>query len=340
VDLVLKGFRIDADGTLLPRGAQYRFDGTAGVFGYQFDTGAFVDRSVLEFIVGTGAATFTFTCVPRGMGERLGLDRDEDGSFDFLETLAGTDPARPDSDGDGYLDGAEAALGGNPLVPDARLPDRTPPAVLQPRALELFVDSATLSFRTDEPTQARVDVGLEPGKYDLLSFVEPAGLRRTHDVILTELPAGTQLHFQVTAGDRDGNEGTGTGSFVTLPPFFHVEQLSIGKSGAGPYTVSAQVEVRDHDGAPVVGVPVRGFWAGDLGGQAWEQSVLTDGTGVATFTLLPFTPAAPTQVAFSPVYVGSPFPSNPWFVGLGGDTPKFFYDQPSNKAHYVTIDVP
>jgi YVTN family beta-propeller protein len=340
VDLVVKGFRIDPQGTLLPRGAHYRLDEGLGTWGYRFDTGAFVDRSVLEFIVGAGVATFTFTCVPRGMGERLGIDRDEDGSWDFLETQAGTDPARPDSDGDGYLDGAEAALGGDPLVPDALLPDVTPPAVLQPRGLELFVDSATVSFRTDEPARAMVDVGLEPGAYDLLSFEEPPGLRRIHDVILTDLPAGTELHFRVTATDRDGNAGTGTGSFTTLPPFFHVEALSIDKSGSGPYTVTAQAEVRDHVGAPVAGVPVRAFWAGDVGGQAWQQEALTDGQGVATFALLPFTPAAPTEVAFSPAYVGSPFPSNPWFVGLGGDTPGFFYDQPSSEAHYVAIDVP
>jgi YVTN family beta-propeller protein len=340
VDLVLKGFRIDVDGTLLPRGAQYRFDGELRAWGYQFDTGAFVDRSVLEFITSTGAATFTFTCVPPGMGGRLGLDRDEDGSFDFAETVAGTDPTRPDSDGDGYLDGAEAALGGDPLLPDARLPDAAPPVLSAVRALELFVDSATLSFRTDEPAHAVVELGTAAGVYDLAAFAEGPGLRRTHDVILTELPARTELHFRVTASDRDGNAGTATGSFTTLPPFFHVEQLSIGKSGRGPYTVAAQVLVQDQAGTPVAAVPVRAFWAGDIGGQPWEQSVLTDSLGVATFVLAPFTPAAPTEVAFSPAYIGSPFPNNPWFVGLGGGTSKFFYDQPSNKAHYVTIDVP
>jgi YVTN family beta-propeller protein len=340
VDLVVKGFRIDVDGTLLPRGAQYRFDVEAGTWGYQFDTGDFVDRSVLEWIVGTGQATLTFTCVPPGMGERLGIDRDEDGRFDFEEGVAGTDPVRPDTDGDGYLDGAEAALGGDPLVPDVLLPDLSPPVVGEARGLELFVDTATVSFRTDEPAHAVVDVGLVEGSYDLLSFAEPSGLRRTHDVILTGLPAGTELFFRVTAADRDGNEGTGTGSFTTLPPFFHVESLSIDKTGSGPYVVTAQVLVHDHTGVPVVGVPVRGFWSGDIEGQAWEQSVLTDGQGVAAFALLPFTPAGPTEVAFSPAYVGSPFPSNPWFVGLGGDTPNFFYDQPSNKANYVTIDVP
>jgi len=155
------------------------------------------------------------------------------------------------------------------------------------------------------------------------------------------IPAVDQeTHYRVTVADRDGNEAAATGSFTTLPPFLHVESLEIEKAGAGPFTVTARALVVDHTGAPVVGVPVRGFWAGDLGGQAWEQEAVTDGSGRASFTLAPFTPSAPTSVTFSPAYVGSPFPSNPWFVGLGGDTPTFFYDQPGNGAHYVTIDVP
>jgi hypothetical protein len=37
----------------------------------------------------------TFTCVPPGTGERIGLDRDEDGCFDRYELLMGSDPADP-----------------------------------------------------------------------------------------------------------------------------------------------------------------------------------------------------------------------------------------------------
>lgn len=96
VDLILKGFRYDTAGTLLERGAHFRFDLDAGSWGYQFDTGAFVDRNVLTLIASTGTATFTFTCVPPGMGERLGIDRDEDGAWDEQEVVAGNrpDPAR------------------------------------------------------------------------------------------------------------------------------------------------------------------------------------------------------------------------------------------------------
>ena len=38
-------------------------------------------------------APVTYTCVPPGSGERIGVDRDGDGSWDGDERLAQTDPA-------------------------------------------------------------------------------------------------------------------------------------------------------------------------------------------------------------------------------------------------------
>ena len=42
-------------------------------------------------------APVTYTCVPPGSGERVGVDRDGDGSWDGDERQAQTDPADPDS---------------------------------------------------------------------------------------------------------------------------------------------------------------------------------------------------------------------------------------------------
>ena len=39
----------------------------------------------------------TFTCAPRGSGERIGVDRDGDGAWDGDERDAHTDPADPAS---------------------------------------------------------------------------------------------------------------------------------------------------------------------------------------------------------------------------------------------------
>src|SRR5262245_21441707 len=340
IDLVLHGFRVDTGGAILPRGAQYRQNGS-GVWGYQFDTGAFVDRSVLKAIVDLGVATFTFTGVPPGTGERLGLDRDEDGAYDDLEVQAGTEPSKADTDGDGWLDGAEPALGGNPLVPNGSLPDTTAPAILTPRALEIFADIATLNCRTNEPATISVAVAPAAGGPNVGTWAETGGLRRVHDVTLTGLPAGTLLKFTVTATDRSGNAASAIGTFTTLPPMLHVGDITLSKSAGPPFTCTASVLVLDHTGAPRQGVAVRGFWAGDIGGQEWEQESHSDANGWATFTLQPFSPAAPTTVTFSPAYIGAQWPpSDPWFVGLGGQTPKFFYDQTRNAVQFRDIAVP
>jgi len=66
----------------------------------------------------------TYTCVPPGSGERVALDRDEDGALDFDEVAALTDPGNAgsiagacsdgiDNDGDGQVDLADAGCGGD-----------------------------------------------------------------------------------------------------------------------------------------------------------------------------------------------------------------------------------
>ncbi len=339
LDLVLKGFRELPDGTLLPRGALYRLDPGTSVWGYQWDTGDVTDRSVLHFLAEQDLGSWTFTCVPPGMGERLGIDRDEDGLWDFLELAAGTDPARADSDGDGYADGREIEAGTEPLVVDRSVPDGDAPVISSASALEVFNTTATISFRTDEPVGVLVETGTAVGSYGLGSFAAD-GRRRIHDVFVDGLPAGSEVFYRVTATDTNGNAGLFEGSFTTLPPYYHVEDITLVVNGSGPYTATATVLVHDQDGLPVIDVPVHVFWAGDIGGQAWEDEQRTDGSGVATFGLLAFTPAGPTTVSFSPAYVGTGFPSDPFFVGVGGDTPSFFYDTTENEAAYRAVDLP
>ncbi len=51
---------------------------------------------VLGLSAGTSAAAdVTYTCVPPGLGTRMGIDRDEDGFFDSDEVAAGSNPADP-----------------------------------------------------------------------------------------------------------------------------------------------------------------------------------------------------------------------------------------------------
>ncbi|MFG0317532.1 MAG: hypothetical protein ACF8XB_09675 [Planctomycetota bacterium JB042] len=338
VDLIVKGFRIDPALGLLPRGAVYEPDDT-GTWRYRFDTGDAVDRTVLALVVQAGVATFTFTCVPPGTGRRLGVDRDEDGVFDFLESKRGLDAAAADSDGDGFDDGLEIALGTDPRRPDASIPDATPPTIDGDRALEVFHSTATLSFATDEPAAVKVELGSAVGLSDL-GVVRDGRLHRRRDLPLDGLPADTTVHYRITATDRSGNAAVRDGSFLTLPPFLHVDDLTLEVNGAGPYTVTARVRVVDHEETPVVGVPVMGFFAGDLGGAHWQREGTTDATGWATITVPPYTPAAPTEVAFTPAFVGSADSKHAWFVGVGGERPTFFYDQTENRRHHAVVPVP
>ena len=49
----------------------------------------------VRFVAASAGQELTYTCVPPGSGERMGIDRDEDGYFDRDEIDAGSDPADP-----------------------------------------------------------------------------------------------------------------------------------------------------------------------------------------------------------------------------------------------------
>jgi YVTN family beta-propeller protein len=56
-----------------------------------------VNDVALQFLATHGGHPVTYTCVPRGSGERIGVDRDGDGFWDGDERHAHTDPADPTS---------------------------------------------------------------------------------------------------------------------------------------------------------------------------------------------------------------------------------------------------
>ncbi len=83
----------------------------------------------LRLIAQTAGQEITYTCVPPGSGDRVGIDADEDGVFDRDELDAGTDPANAgsvtgacgdfiDNDGDGLVDAVDpgCANGATPNV--------------------------------------------------------------------------------------------------------------------------------------------------------------------------------------------------------------------------------
>jgi DNA-binding beta-propeller fold protein YncE len=54
-----------------------------------------IPEAALQLLAIRGGAPITYTCVPRGSGERLGVDRDGDGAWDGDERDAHSDPADP-----------------------------------------------------------------------------------------------------------------------------------------------------------------------------------------------------------------------------------------------------
>jgi DNA-binding beta-propeller fold protein YncE len=58
---------------------------------------ALLDKTALRTLAGTQGQELTYTCVPPGSGQRIGIDRDGDGVSDRTELDAGTNPADPGS---------------------------------------------------------------------------------------------------------------------------------------------------------------------------------------------------------------------------------------------------
>ena len=93
---------------------------TSGMF--MDDLGTEISESNLRALVMT-EGPLTFTAVPPGSGQRIGVERDSDGLLDGFETNTGnfvsptntgTDPALADTDGDGFDDGVEVDEGTDP----------------------------------------------------------------------------------------------------------------------------------------------------------------------------------------------------------------------------------
>jgi YVTN family beta-propeller protein len=340
VDLIARGQVLLGEGPGLSFGLLYEQDPGTRSWMYATDQGGHVTRGAIVSAVAAGLVELTFTCVPPGTGRRLGLDRDEDGLYDGIERQWGTSPDAPDTDRDGYDDALEVSLGADPLVADVLLAaDVTAPAVTDAQAREVYVDAATMHLVTDEPATVRVELGVSPGGSEL-GVVVTDQLVRTHDVVLTGLPGGTEIHWTATASDRNGNAGTAEGSFTTAPPQYHVGEVALVSDGGSPLTLTAQVLVVDQAGAPVADIPVRVFWTGDIGGANDFPAVRTDAEGVATFVVGPYTPAAPDEVTIGVALIGSNQPTDAFYIGDAGSVPPFFYAPSANAVSYRTIAVP
>lgn len=346
VDLIVRGSAL-AGGSQQPLGGWFRFDSTLGAYAYAMDDapGSFLARSSLLGLIQSASASLTFTAVPPGLGERLGVDRDEDGLGDRHEKALGTLAHDPDTDGDGYADGLEVlAFAANPLVPDAFLPDLTAPVILAHGAQDAHLATATLHVETDEPTAVFVQAGtapLGPFEYPQVADTE---LRRSHDLVLAGLEPARTVYYRIEALDRNGAGAVAFGSFATVARRLHVDRvrLSKWKSPAAPGTgLLATVRILDQDGSAVTGVPVAASFTGPIGTAPPVQFRLTRHDGVATFVVPKYVPAAPGAVTVTPLFAGSLVPGHPFYVGNAGGSGSWscFYDATAAAETYATVDV-
>lgn len=337
LDLVGKGRIGFPNQNPMPVGVVYRKNEGDGSYEYMTSYGQVFSSEDLRRAIAGDMLRLTFTCVPAGMGTRLGVDRDEDGSLDHLEPRLGTNPANPDSDGDGYSDGAEPLLGGQPQTFNAFLADAVDPTLSQVGIRSIFANTATAHFVADEPVRAIVEIGSSAGSYGLASFVD-RDLRKVHDLVLSGLPAGLQLSYRIRAVDRNGNVGLSEGLFRTAAPMYHIQDVSVRANDSPPFTVIGRVAVVDQDGAPVVGIPVRAIWTGLIGAADFFPTVTTNAAGVAVFQLGPYFPIVPNTVTLSPAYVGQvTSTAAPFFVGRGGQEATFFYNQSANRENFDSL---
>jgi YVTN family beta-propeller protein len=152
---------------------------TSGVFQTDRDGETATDAQI-RALASTPGQEVTYTCVPPGSGERIGVDRDEDGFFDRDELDAGSDPADPTSIPGGGGDPIEVRTTSLTLRDDA-----TPP---------INPNGRTLSFRSAK-------LGTSPS-----GVVVPAWTS-----------AGDPTVSGATLTVYDGDGGAGTTVTVALP---------------------------------------------------------------------------------------------------------------------------
>ena len=96
------------------------------------------------------------------------------------------------------------------------VPDTTPPAITNVTAIGITMNSATISWDTDELSDSMVRYGTVPGSYVLTAYDATTDVT-THSITLTGLSASTTYYYVVNSTDQSGNSNESIEySFTTL----------------------------------------------------------------------------------------------------------------------------
>ncbi len=202
------------------------------------------------------------------------------GSTSQPSTSTGNTIVRSDYtvDTDTYNDWTVASDNGDPGTQAQGEPDLTPPVISNVLADAITIDSADISWDTDEPADSTVEYGTASGSYT--DTVSDLNLLSSHSLALSGLTSDTTYYYRVISTDESGNTATSDEySFTTLDIMTNTLFLEDYKYKNNVHG-NALITVLD-DGAPVEGAVVNITWSGDYY-QGTDQGV-TDANGEVSF---------------------------------------------------------
>ena len=95
--------------------------------------------------------------------------------------------------------------------------DRLPPVLTDVQVTEVTTNRATVTWRTNESADSRLEYGIGPGTFE--RQVQEGRLVGEHAVVLVGLNPSTRYYIRLGSADASGNQATSAGhTFVTLTP--------------------------------------------------------------------------------------------------------------------------
>jgi arylsulfatase A-like enzyme len=181
--------------------------------------------------------------------------------------------ADPDNAGAAWFDDAEFYV----------VPDVTPPTISNVAASGITLQSATITWTTNEPADSQVEYG--PSAVYGSSTPVNSAVVTSHSVTLTGLAPNSLYHYRVLSKDPSGNAGSsGDFTFTTLPdqtaPTVSVTAPAAGATVSGTVTISATAS----DNVGVTGVQFK-LDGAPLGAEittapydfSWDTTAVADG---------------------------------------------------------------
>jgi hypothetical protein len=263
VGLVVKGVQGGvARGYTYVGGSSFQSDRAAQVVTAQ----ALLDAAAI-------ASELTYTLVPKGTEQRIGIDEDEDGFFDSDERDAGTDPADPLS---------------RPAINRAPIPMDDVVSTNE----NIGVTVNVLANDSDPDDDPLAVTSATPGRIGTTTNGGGGVTYRPNSGL-----AGADS-FTYSIADGRGGAATATVHVTIVPKTLHVSDLdgSSVRTIGWRWQATVRIIVVDAAGAAVSGATVTGAWSQ---GATGSSSAVTNASGVATVQMSNLSRQSTPSVRFS-----------------------------------------